>query len=32
MKKLNEESKKIWDEFLIQEHVKYTKYTPSITA
>lgn len=30
MKKLNEESKKIWDEFLIQEHVKYTEYIPSI--
>jgi hypothetical protein len=27
---LNEESKKIWEQFLIEEHVKYISYTPPI--
>lgn len=30
MTKLNEESKKIWEQFLIEEYVKYVDYAPTI--
>ena len=30
MTKSNEESKKIWEQFLIEEYLKYVEYTPSI--
>jgi hypothetical protein len=30
MTKSNEESKKVWEQFLIEEYLKYVEYTPSI--
>jgi len=30
MKKLNEESKKIWDQFIAEEQIRYSSYKPSI--
>ena len=30
MTKSNEESKKIWEQFLIEQHVKHVGYTPTI--